>query len=109
MNLLDKLKQAISDQGQTEIVVPEWDETFYVTPLTMEELAKLHKRFPNFLTEFSPESAVELIMLKAKDKDGNKAFTLEHKPFLLGQKVSVMMHFYGVLVGSAIGEDHEKN
>jgi len=108
MSLLDKLKEAISD-NTIEIEVPAWGETFYVSPLSVQELAKLQKKFPDFLSNNSIEAAVELIMLKAMTKDGEKAFTLEHKPYLLRQNVSIVMKFYSVLVGSALAEDYEKN
>ena len=108
MSLLDKLKQAI-EFDNIEIEVAAWDETFYVTPLSVAELSKLQKRFPDFLTNSSVDAAIELIIMKARTKDGEKAFTLEHKPWLMKQKVTVIMPFYSVLVGTALQEDHEKN
>lgn len=108
MSLLDKLKDAI-EADTIEIEVPAWEETFYVSPLTVSELSKLQKKFPDFLTNSSVEAAVELIMMKAMTKDGEKAFTLEHKPFLLKQRATIVMQFYSVLVGTALAEDHEKN
>ena len=108
MSLLDKLKDAIQADN-IEIEVPAWKETFYVSPLTVQELAKLQAKFPDFLTNSSVEAAVELIMMKAMNKDGEKAFTLEHKPYLLRQRATIVMQFYSVLVGTALSEDHEKN
>jgi len=108
MSLLDKLKEALEAES-IEIEVPAWQETFYVSPLSVQELAKLQKKFPDFLTNSSVEAAVELIMMKAMTKDGEKAFTLEHKPYLLRQKATIVMKFYSVLVGTALAEDHEKN
>ena len=108
MSLLDKLKEALEAES-IEIEVPAWQETFYVSPLSVQELAKLQKKFPDFLTNSSVEAAVELIMMKAMTKDGEKAFTLEHKPYLLRQKATIVMQFYSVLVGTALAEDHEKN
>ena len=108
MSLLDKLKDAI-EADTLEIEVPAWEETFYVSPLSVQELSKLQKKFPDFLNNNSVEAAVELIMMKAMTKDGEKAFTLEHKPFLLKQRATIVMKFYSVLVGTALAEDHEKN
>jgi len=108
MSLLDKLKQAV-EFDNIEIEVPAWEETFYVSPLSVQELSKLQKRFPDFLTNGSIEAAVELIMMKAMDKNGDKAFSLEHKPFLLRQRATIIMQFYAALVGTALQEDHEKN
>lgn len=108
MSLLDKLKEAI-EFDSIEIEVPAWGETFYVSPLSVQELSKLQKRFPEFLANTSVEAAVELIMMKAMTKDGEKAFNLEHKPFLLKQRATIIMQFYAALVGTAMQEDHEKN
>jgi hypothetical protein len=108
MSLLDKLKEAI-EFDSIEVEVPAWGETFFVTPLSVQELSKLQKRFPDFLINSSVEAAVELIMMKAMNKDGEKAFTLEHKPLLLRQRATIIMQFYGVLVGSVLQEDPEKN
>ncbi len=108
MSLLEKLQEAI-DQDHIEIEVPAWGETFYVSPLTVKELSTLQKKFPDFLVNTSIEAAVELVMMKAMTKDGEKAFTLEHKPLLLRQKATIMMQFYATIVGTTLGEDHEKN
>ena len=43
MSLLDKLKEAI-EADTIEIEVPAWKETFYVSPLNVQELAKLQKK-----------------------------------------------------------------
>jgi hypothetical protein len=108
MSLLDKLKEAI-EFDSIEIEVPAWEETFYVSPLSVQELSKLQKRYPDFLTNGSIEAAVDLIMMKAMTKDGEKAFSLDHKPFLLRQRATIIMQFYSALVGTALQEDHEKN
>jgi len=108
MSLLQKLQDAIKSES-IEIEVTAWESTFYVTPLTVAELSKLQNKYPDFLSNSSIEAAVELIMMKAMDKDGERAFTLEHKRYLLQQKVSILMPFYSVLVGTALAEDPEKN
>lgn len=108
MSLLDKLKTAC-EADTIEVEVPAWEETFYVSPLTVQELSKMQKKHPDFLSNNSIEAAVDLIMMKAMDKNGEKAFTLEHKPFLLRQRATIIMKFYSVLVGSAVSEDYEKN
>lgn len=108
MNLLDKLKEAI-EFDTIEVEVPAWGETFYVTPLSVQELSKMQKKHPDFLANSSMEAAVDLIMMKAMNKDGEKAFTLEHKPYLLKQKATIIMQFYSALIGTAVQEDQEKN
>lgn len=108
MDLLQKLKNAI-EADSIEVEVPAWGETFYVNPLTAQELGKLQKRHPEFLSNASIEAAVDLIMMKALDKNGEKAFNLEHKPLLLRQKATIIMEFYAAVIGTSLSEDHEKN
>lgn len=108
MSLLEKLESAIKSDS-VEIEVPAWEETFYVSPLTVKELSTLQKKYPDFLTDGSVEAAVELIMMKAMNKNGEKAFTLEHKPLLLRQKATIIMQFYSAVVGTSLQEDPEKN
>jgi len=108
MSLLEKLESAIKSD-LIEIEVAAWDETFYVSPINAKEMITLQKKFPDFLTNSSMEAAVELIMMKAMNKNGEKAFTLEHKPLLLRQNFSIVLQFYAALVGTVLQEDHEKN
>jgi hypothetical protein len=108
MDLLQKLKDAI-EADSIEIEVPAWGQTFYVSPLTVQELGKLQKKYPDFLSNASVEAAVDLIMMKALDKSGEKAFNLEHKPLLLRQKATIVMQFYAAVVGTSLSEDPEKN
>lgn len=108
MSLLEKLENAIKSDLM-EIQVEAWDETFYVYPINAKEMITLQKKFPDFLTNSSLEAGVELIMMKALKKDGEKAFTLEHKPLLLRQHFSVILQFYAALIGTVLQEDHEKN
>lgn len=66
-----------------EIAVPEWaDEggTFFVyaTPLTLYERSRISR-----LAKDKFEQTAEVLILKARDKDGNALFTKEDKPDLM--------------------------
>ena len=108
MNLRDKLKERL-DQPAIAVEIEEWGETIYFKPLTCGDINKIQKKYPDFLTSMSGEGMVELILLKSLDKDGEKAFTLEDKPLLLREKMSVIAGIAGAILGSQFSEDHEKN
>lgn len=66
-----------------EIRVPEWDQdgdefTVYSTPMTMHERQKILMGNPS-----DQEVSVNVVILKAKDKDGNPVFTKEDKQTLM--------------------------
>ena len=81
MKMIDRAKahyKRLADEPQ-EIRVPEWDDEtgeciIYATPLTLAERVRLDKHSSN-----QPEMAVEMVILKAKDRDGNPLFTREDK------------------------------
>lgn len=103
-NLVDEPKQ---------IRVPEWDEEgeefiVYCTPLTLQERTKLGRFSGN-----QPEMAAELLILKAKDKEGNLLFSRQDKPELMRNVDSdVIARIAKIMVGDSDGvlvEEAEKN
>jgi hypothetical protein len=86
------------------IRVPEWDDessefTIFCTPLTLNERMRLNKFSANGV-----EMTAELIIMKAKDKDGNAHFTKEDKPELMRSVDSNVLGRIGKLM---IGEDQD--
>lgn len=108
MSIHDKIKERISQEPKS-FYVEEWDETIFATPLTCGEMSKLQKRHPNFLTAMEGESMVDLIIMKCLDKEGEKLFTLEHKPHLLRETLSVISAVAGKILNSQLEVDYEKN
>lgn len=107
MSLQDKLKERVSKNARS-FYVEEWDETIWVTPLSCGEVSKLQKRHPNFLSSLDGEAMVDLIVMKALKKDGDKAFTIEDKPFLLKEEISVVARIAGSILAEQV-EDDPKN
>ncbi len=96
------------------ISVPEWSSEgektiIYSTPLTLSERAKL-KRFAG---DSDPDLAAEIVIMKAKDKDGNSYFTREDKLDLMKSVDSaVIARIAADIMGAdddKIIEDMEKN
>jgi hypothetical protein len=56
------------------------------------------------------DGMVDLIIMKAETKDGEKAFTLEDKPFLMSEKVSIIAELSAKMFGETVSvEEQEKN
>jgi hypothetical protein len=61
--------------------IPEWDLTVHWSIPNIEETKKLHT--PHSDDETQGAVAVRVIIAKATDENGQKLFTIEHKPMLL--------------------------
>ena len=84
MSVIDRVKDHFESQGVKTINVAEWGEegqplVIYCSPFTLAEKRNLFKGARND----DLGVLVDAIMLKAKDKDGNKIFKLDDKQVLL--------------------------
>lgn len=79
-----------------EVVVPEWgnedgDFVLYCTPITCDDLNMLQKKHPTFLTNTTIGAMVDLIIMKANDKSGDRIFTsAEDRIDLMGEVTDVI-------------------
>jgi hypothetical protein len=92
--------------------VPEWGETpvkVYYGPLSARELNRIQRKHPNFLNDAKLEAQVDLIILKAENGQGEKLFTLEDKPGLMDEEVSIIARVAAGLMSGTSVEDAEKN
>lgn len=108
MSMLDKLKESAKRQT-TSFHVEALDETIHVSFLTAGEASKLQSKHGNWLETMKIEALVDLICMKAMNKDGEKLFGLEEKPLLLKQKQALIYEIAGGILGSQLEEDPEKN
>jgi hypothetical protein len=86
MSVIDRVKEHFESQGVKKIEVAEWGEEgqplmIYCSPFTLAEKRNLFKGARND----DLGVLVDAIMLKAKDKDGNKIFKLDDKQVLLNK------------------------
>jgi len=84
MSVIDRVKDHFESQGVKTINVAEWGEegqplVIYSKPFTMAEKRNLFKGTKND----DIGVLVDVIVLKARDKDGNKIFKLDDKQVLL--------------------------
>jgi hypothetical protein len=79
--------------------VPEWGDDspllVYTGMLTCGDVDKLQRKHPGFMSNPTVAAMVDLIIMKAEDKDGEKLFTLEDKPFLMRESVTLVSRIAG--------------
>jgi hypothetical protein len=81
MDPIDLVREHFASLGTRKIEVPEWKLTIYAAPVTLAEKNRLYKKSK----ESDMELLVDLLIMKATDANGQKLFTLEHKPTLLNK------------------------
>lgn len=112
---LAKRLAARQDADRRTIEVAEWgeDETspqiVYYGPFLAIEMDKVQRKHPNFLQSMTMAGMVEIIVMKAEDKDGNKLFSLEDKPTLMREPLTLITRVAGALMSSSSVEEQEKN
>jgi hypothetical protein len=84
MSVIDRVKNHFESQGVKTIEVAEWGEegqplVIYSSPFSLGEKRGLFKNAKND----DLGVLVDVIVLKARDKDGNKIFKLDDKLTLL--------------------------
>lgn len=80
--------------------VNEWGEDgvaliVYTGMLTCGDVDKLQRKHPGFMNNPTVAAMVDLIIMKAEDKNGEKLFTLEDKPFLMRESVTLVSRIAG--------------
>lgn len=112
------LAKRIADRqakARKSIEVAEWGEDsdsplmLYFGPMLAMEMDKIQRKHPNFFQAATIAGMVDLIILKAQDKDGEKLFTLEDKPVLMREEFGVIARIAGEMISATSVEEHEKN
>lgn len=93
-----------ANKNTVRVEVVEWGDedepmVLFATPLNAGEFSRLQKKHPNFLTNMSIEGLVDLIIMKALQENGEKAFDIGDKPILMRQPVNVVSDVAGQLMG----------
>jgi hypothetical protein len=112
---LAKRLAARQDLDRRSIEVPEWGEdeaspqVVYYGPFLAIEMDKVQRKHPNFLQSMTMAGMVEIIVMKAEDKDGNKLFGLDDKPTLMREPLTLITRIAGAFMSSGSVEEQEKN
>lgn len=87
-DVLAKITSHFESLGVRTIHVPEWDATFYSTPVTVAERQRI---FAGTKGENDYELCIRVLLEKARDAEGKKVFTLADKPALLQKADSAVV------------------
>ena len=114
MSIAERISAKRSEQERGFAEVEEWGEAdeplrLFFGPVTARDIEKVQRKHPNFLTNTTMGAMVEMIIAKCEDEAGEKAFTLEDKPILMGEPIGVIAKLFGDVFASESIEDHEKN
>lgn len=114
MSLAKRIAANRAEKELSSIEVEEWGEngepqTLFFSEVSARDLSKIQKKHPNFLSDPSMDAMVELIILKAMTKDGEKAFDIGDKFILMGEPLGTIAKVFGAVFNTVSVEEHEKN
>jgi len=114
MSIAKRIAARRAEQQRGFVDVEEWGDEgkplrLYFMPVTVRDVEKLQRKHKDFLSNPTLGSMVDLIIDKAEDEKGEKAFTIEDRPILLGEMIPVIANVFGAVFGNTSVEDHAKN
>lgn len=114
MSLAKRIAAKRADQQRGFVDVEEWGEgdnplRLFFTSASARDIEKVQRKYKDFLTQTSLGAMVEMIIEKCEDEKGDKAFTLEDKPILMGEPIGVIAKVFGAVFNATNIEEHAKN
>ena len=82
--------------------------TLTATPITPRDMTVIRRQHPDFQVNPSLAGMVDLIIVKANDETGEKAFDLTDKPLLLRVSATKIGEIFGGLFGSQFESEDEQ-
>ncbi len=110
MGIADMIAELPGPDRNSVDMSAHWGEGAMVfsTPLTARDITRISRKHKNFMQSPSMEAMVDLLIFKAEEENGDKAFTIGNKPMLMGLDLAVLTEVFE-LIGSIDPEDIEKN
>lgn len=114
MSIAKRIAAKRAEQERQSIDVEEWGEEdiplrLYFSRVTARDIEKVQRKYKDFLANVTLGGMVEMIIMKCETEDGEKAFTLEDKPILMGEEVGTLTKVFRPIFAADSVEDHEKN
>lgn len=82
--------------------------TLTATPLTTRDMTTIRRQHPDFQVNPSLAGMLDLLLIKALDDTGEKAFDLADKPFLLRVSATKIGEIFGALFGGQFDPEDEQ-
>jgi len=114
MSIAEKIaaKRAEKELGSFE--VEEWGDdgkplTLFFTDVAARDMSKIQKKHKDFINNPTMDAMVDMIILKAMTKEGEKAFDVGDKFILMGEPLNVIAKVFGAIFETVSVEEQEKN
>lgn len=114
MSIAKRIAAKRAEQERHFVDVDEWGEEdvplrLYFNRVTARDIEKVQRKYKDFLTNVTLGGMVEMIIMKCETESGDAAFTLEDKPILMGETVTVITKVFSEVFSNKSVEDQEKN
>jgi hypothetical protein len=88
---IEAITAAKAARVRHSIVVPEWGNVvLYTKPVTVIDYTKINAVHKGFTTDNNIDGLIAMLILKAEDEAGEKAFTAEHTRMLKTEPVTLI-------------------
>jgi hypothetical protein len=114
MSIAKRIAANRANKERGFVDVEEWGEEgkplrLFFTQVSARDIEKVQRKHKDFLSNTTMSAMVDMMIEKCEDEAGERAFTLEDKPVLMGEGVGVIAKVFGAVFAAGSVEDHEKN
>ena len=114
MSIAEKIAAKRAEIGLGSFVVEEWGDdgkplTLFFTDVAARDMSKIQKKHKDFINNPTMDAMVDMIILKAMTKEGEKAFDVGDKFILMGEPLNVIAKVFGAIFETVSVEEQEKN
>jgi hypothetical protein len=104
------LNAAVAETADSEstLVLAGTEVKLFASALTPNDMKIIGRKHPNFMMNPTMEGMVDLIILKARGSDGQKMFTLEHRPLLMRLPSASVTGVFGELFGEQMTPEDDE-
>lgn len=114
MSLIETIRKR-QHASRRSIEVPEWGDEdgnpliIYFGKFLAHDLSRLQRKHKDFVTNINIDGMVDMIIMKAQNRDGDLIFTLEDKPTLMREPLELITRIGSEMMTANSPEEHEKN
>lgn len=114
MSIAQRIAANRAARERRSVEVTEWGDDdapllIYYSDVSAREIEKVRSKYKDFLSNPSMAAMVEIIIMKSETESGDKMFTLDDKPVLMGEPVDLIASLFGSIFSSDTPEVKEKN
>ncbi len=114
MSLAKRIAAKRAEKERGFLDVEDWGEgdqplRLYFTTVSARDMEQIQRKHKDFINNPTMSAMIDLIIRKCESDAGEKAFTLEDKPILMGEPINLIAKVFGAVLESVTIEEHEKN